>query len=208
MRASWTLSHPRRARPGTACLSSCAHNDYKNKIVAGMVPIGVAGAGGRIFQWTNAPKAVVQGLEGNLVVPLHDRLTWTNNFTYMIESKDKTTGDPLSIIPKYTINSWLDWQATDDLSLQFSLTHYGKQEPRALTSRGGAATGTELEERDPYTLLGVSAQYIINSNLRTTVGVSNLLDKRLFRESTGSSAGAATYNEPGRAYYVTLTASF
>ncbi len=185
------------------------HNDYKNKIVAGMEPVGAAiGAGGRIFQWTNTPKAVVEGLEGTLSVPLGDRLSWSNNFTYMLESKDKTTGEPLSIIPKYTVNSWLDWQVTDDLGLQLSVTHYGKQEPRKTTGRGGPATGAELEAREAYTLIGVSANYAINGNFRVTGGVSNLLDERLFRESTGSGAGANTYNEPGRAYYVTMTASF
>ena len=185
------------------------HNDYKNKIVAGTVPIGTAlGTRGRIFQWYNTPEAVVEGLEGNLTVPLHPTLTWSNNFTYMLESKDKTTGQPLSIIPEYTINSWLDWQATEDLGFQLSVTHYGKQEPRTLTSRGAAAAGDELRERAPYTLIGVSANYVLSENLRISGGVSNLLNKQLFREDNSGGAGANTYNEPGRAYYVSLTASF
>jgi outer membrane receptor for ferrienterochelin and colicin len=34
----------------------------------------------------------------------------------MIKSEDKKTGNPLSIIPKYTINSMLDWQVNSKLS--------------------------------------------------------------------------------------------
>jgi len=43
-------------------------------------------------------------------------------------------------------------------------------------------------------------------------GINNLFDKRLFREGTTSTsatgAGAATYNEPGRSYWVNLTVGF
>ena len=39
-------------------------------------------------------------------------------------------------------------------------------------------------------------------------GVNNVLDKQLFRESSSSQAGAATYNEPGRAYYVSMHIGF
>ncbi|OKO44017.1 hypothetical protein AM469_000960, partial [Pseudomonas aeruginosa] len=38
--------------------------------------------------------------------------------------------------------------------------------------------------------------------------VSNLFDKRLYRQGNSFDAGAATYNEPGRAYYVSMTTSF
>ena len=40
----------------------------------------------------------------------------------MIENKNKTTGDYLSVIPKFTVNSTLSWQATQDLSMQSTLT--------------------------------------------------------------------------------------
>ncbi|WP_251275676.1 TonB-dependent receptor domain-containing protein, partial [Enterobacter hormaechei] len=70
------------------------HNDYKDKIQAGYTQIGLtADTRGRIFRWENAPKAIVQGLEGNLVIPLlgeqGNRLKWSNNFTYMVENENK-----------------------------------------------------------------------------------------------------------------------
>jgi len=184
------------------------HNDYEDKIVAGMVPVGTTAQGGRIFQWYNTPEAVVQGLEGNLLVPLREDLAWNTNFTYMIESKDKTTGEPLSIIPEYTINTTLSWQATDDLSLLLGATHYGKQEARSTTLRGEPTTGAETWQRDPYTVVDISASYQLSDNARLTFGISNLFDEQLFRQAVSSQAGANTYNEPGRAYFASLTAYF
>jgi ferric enterobactin receptor len=63
-----------------------------------------------IYQWENVPKAVVEGLEGTLNVPVSETVNWTNNITYMLQSKNKETGDRLSIIPEYTLNSTLSWQ--------------------------------------------------------------------------------------------------
>lgn len=184
------------------------HNDYRDKIVAGVVPVGQTATRGRIFRWENTPEAVVQGIEGNLLVPVLESLSWNTNFTYMIESKDKTTGQPLSLIPEYTINTSLDWQARDDVSFRLALTHYGKQEARTVDALGFANSGSELWQRDPYSVVDVSGTYHINENTRFTAGISNLFDEQLFREANSSGAGANTYNEPGRAYFVSLTATF
>nr|VXZ87377.1 Enterobactin outer-membrane receptor [Klebsiella pneumoniae] len=35
------------------------------------------------------PKAVVEGLEGTLNVPVSETVNWTNNITYMLQSKNK-----------------------------------------------------------------------------------------------------------------------
>jgi ferric enterobactin receptor len=189
-------------------------NDYHNKIEGGSTVLGTTGTYS-IYQWTNIPSAVVRGLEGTLHIPLSRTVDWSNNFTYMIESKNKSTGDALSIIPKYTINSTLDWQATDKLSLQATATFYGEQKPVEHTIIGTAVTGTSAQSLDPYSIVGVSGKYAVNNKTRVTLGVSNLFDKRLFREGnantpkdTGTSAGAATYNEHGRTLYVQLTQNF
>jgi len=184
-------------------------NDYKNKIVADTNVLYRLPNGARVLQWGNSGRAVVQGFEGNVFIPVTPTLDWNTNFTYMIESKDKSNGEPLSIIPKYTINSTLDWFYTDKLSFQANVTYYGKQEAPTINLRTGvAASGDGLQSVSPYALVGVSTGYEVNKNLRMRVGISNLFDKRLYREGGASSAGAATYNEPGRAYYATVTASF
>ncbi|MFC3124544.1 TonB-dependent siderophore receptor [Pseudoroseomonas globiformis] len=184
------------------------HNDYKDKIQSGLVPVGQTAANGRVFRWENTPEAVVEGIEGNLLVPLMETLSWNTNLTYMIQSKDKTTGEPLSLIPEYTINSSLDWNATEQLFFRLGLTHYGKQEARTTNIQGTAATGTQLLERKPYSVVDVSATYDINASTRLTAGISNLLDEQLLRQAVSNGYGANSYNEPGRAYFVSLTAFF
>lgn len=195
------------------------HNDYKDKIQAGYTQIGLtADRKGRIFRWENAPKAIVQGLEGNLVIPLlgeqGDRLKWSNNFTYMVENENKSTGQPLSVIPKYTVNTMLDWQATEQLSLLLTGTFYGKQEPATANINNdprctaNCDASTVLQTRGAYNVWGVSARYKVTDTVSVGFGVNNLADKRLFREANSSDAGAATYNEPGRAYWASLRFGF
>ncbi|PJI46076.1 MAG: TonB-dependent siderophore receptor [Pseudomonas sp.] len=195
-------------------------NDYKNKIESGLSPIDQASGGSgsyanaAIYQWDNVPKALVEGLEGTLTIPLMEQLKWSNNFTYMLQSKNKETGDVLSVTPEYTLNSMLDWQANDALSLQASVAWYGKQKPKKYDYHGDRVTGSANNELSPYAIAGLSGTYVFTKNLSFTAGVDNVFDKRLFREGNAQGvngiegAGAATYNEPGRTLYTSLTASF
>lgn len=181
-------------------------NDYKNKIVAGEKLYGMTDTGYHILRWENGGKAVVEGLEANLVVPvMRNTLNWRTNATYMIESKNKDTGNPLSIIPKYTINNMLDWQVTDKLSTNLNWTMYGRQKPRKYVEiNTEAKSGLSSREVGAYSIVGLNANYKINGNLRLNGGISNLFDKQLYR----SNDGASTYNEHGRAYYAGVTMSF
>ena len=147
-------------------------------------------------------------------------LDWITNFTYMLQSKNKTTGDYLSIIPKYTVNSSLDWKISDAASTLLSVTWYGKQEPMKYDYKGNAVTGTSANSVSPYAIASLSGNYAFSKNLRLAAGINNLFDKRLYREGnsvsatstaiygTSGGAGAATYYEPGRTYYLSLTTSF
>jgi hypothetical protein len=47
----------------------------------------------------------VEGLEGSLNLPVGETVNWSNNLTWMLQSKNKTTGDRLSVIPQFTLNS-------------------------------------------------------------------------------------------------------
>jgi len=196
-------------------------NDYRNKIEAGYGPSGKAANGTTdIYKWENVPKAVVEGLEGTVNIPVTDSIAWNNNFTYMLQSKNKETGDRLSIIPDYTLNSTLSWQATQDLSLQTTLTWYGKQVPKKYDYKGNAVTGSATDEVSPYSVVGLSGTYDVNKYASVTVGIDNLFDKRHYRQgnaqTTGNAttgaylygAGANTYNESGRTYYVSLNTQF
>ena len=184
-------------------------NDYQNKIDASNESAFRLPNGRRVLQWENSGKAIVQGIEGNLFVTLRDDLDWNTNLTYMIDSKNKKTGEPLSIIPKYTLNTTLDWYATEKLSFQVSGTYYGEQKAPKYNMRANEPLDKSVQESvDPYGLVGLSSGYEFNKNLSVRVGINNLLDKQLYRKGNADEAGAQTYNEPGRAYFASVTTSF
>ncbi|EMJ5232954.1 siderophore enterobactin receptor FepA [Klebsiella pneumoniae] len=193
-------------------------NDYRNKIEAGYAPVYQNNKGTDLYQWENVPKAVVEGLEGTLNVPVSETVNWTNNITYMLQSKNKKTGDRLSIIPEYTLNSTLSWQVRDDVSLQSTFTWYGKQEPKKYNYKGQPVTGSEKNEVSPYSILGLSATWDVTKYVSLTGGVDNVFDKRHWRagnaQTTGGAtgtmygAGAETYNESGRTWYLSVNTHF
>ena len=193
-------------------------NDYRNKIEAGYAPVYQNNKGTDLYQWENVPKAVVEGLEGTLNVPVSETVNWTNNITYMLQSKNKETGDRLSIIPEYTLNSTLSWQVNQDVSVQSTFTWYGKQEPKKYNYKGQPVTGSEKNEVSPYSILGLSATWDVTKNVSLTGGVDNVFDKRHWRagnaQTTGGAtgtmygAGAETYNESGRTWYLSVNTHF
>ncbi|NDL65846.1 TonB-dependent siderophore receptor [Acerihabitans arboris] len=194
-------------------------NDYRNKIEAGYAAEYSNGTSD-VYKWENVPKAVVQGLEGTLNFPVTESVAVKNNLTYILQNKNKTTGDYLSIIPEFTANSTVEWQARPDLSVRGSMTWYGRQKPKKYNYKGEAASGSEKREISPYALFGTSATYTVNKYVDVTGGIDNLFDKRHYRagnaSTTGNSttgaymygAGAATYNESGRTYYMSLNTHF
>ncbi len=120
-----------RSPEGLGASLTYFHNDYRDKIEAGRAPIdsftNSIGKYTNVFQWENIPRAVVQGIEGNLTWPFAQDWLWSTNFTYMIESKNKETGEHLSTIPEYTVNSTLDWSVTPAWSLLAKATVDGEQ---------------------------------------------------------------------------------
>lgn len=199
------------------------HNSYRNKVEAGLQPAGQAsgGQGGfanaDVFMWDNVSKAVVEGLEGTFNIGLTPTLDWSNNLTYMLQSENKSTGESLSVIPEFTLNSRLDWQVSKRLGLHTHVTWYGKQKPNKYDFQGIRATGEEQQQLSPYALVGLGGRYGLSEQLVLTAGIDNLFNKRLYRRGnavgvgdprTIYGAGAATYNEPGRSFYTSATFSF
>ena len=200
-------------------------NDYRNKIESGTNITGYSSQGTAIYKWENVPKALVEGLEGTLNIPVTDTISWNNNMTWMLQSKNKTTGDRLSVIPQFTLNSGVTWQAREDLSLATTFTWYGRQKPKRLDYRGNVVGYPDTREVSPYSIVGASATWDATKNVSITAGIENLFDKRHFREgnaqstgtitSTGAlnpitiyGAGANTYNESGRTFYMSLNTHF
>ena len=191
------------------------HNAYRNKIVIGDQLIATSNIGNWLLQWENTPKATISGIEGNLVIPLHDTLKWSNNFTYMHKSEDYQ-GNPLSLVPKHTINSTLSWTPNERFDANLTFTHYGRTKPRGVAINrlerdgnpraGVAALSSEHSQTQvgSYGIWGINAGYNWNKRVAVRGGVSNLFDKKLYR----TTAGAQTYNEHGRAFYGSLKVSF
>lgn len=187
-------------------LASLAYfrNDYKNKIVAGDKIIAISSGSktkSYLLQWENAGKAITEGLEGNISLPLSRNMKWVNNFTYMTQSKNKDTGNPLSVIPKYTVNSSLSWQASEKLDTELNFTYYGRQKPRQYAVNVIETTTSPLshEALGSYGLWGLSGGYHFNKNVTMRAGISNIFDKKIYRSATNSSA--ASYNQHGRAIF-------
>ena len=191
------------------------HNAYRNKIVIGDNIIATSNIGNWLLQWENTPKATISGIEGNLVVPLHDTLKWSNNFTYMHKSEDYQ-GNPLSLVPKHTLNSTLSWTPNERFDANLTFTHYGRTKPRGVAinrlerdgnPRAGITPLTSERNQTQvgsYGIWGINAGYNWNKRVAVRGGISNLFDKKLYR----TTAGAQTYNEHGRAFYGSLKVSF
>ncbi|SFQ95207.1 FepA family TonB-dependent siderophore receptor [Poseidonocella sedimentorum] len=212
---------------GLRASATVFYNDYRDKIQAGTEQVGTVGCtvrgnpgSCRLYRWDNVPKARVAGIEGNVAAPLGDRVEASANFTYMLLSeqeirtdagvdgngvyqKAKTLKIPLSLVPDYTINASLDWRVTDRLTLIPSLTHYGRIQAAAHNAQSGYDF-EDTDERDPYTVGNLAARYELNDTVSLSGGVTNLFSTQVMR----SGEGANTFNEPGRAWYAGLSATF
>ncbi|WP_282603897.1 FepA family TonB-dependent siderophore receptor [Paracoccus sp. PARArs4] len=180
------------------------HNDYENRIASGFRQYNPEATSDRLFRWENEGKAVISGIEGNFATPIGTDFAFNANFTHMIKS-EKDNGDPLSLVPDYTVNASLDWYARPDVTLRLSATHYGNIEAPDLNP----VTNEPYEEtrsRGSYTLVDLGATWDVNDRVRLSGGVTNLFDKQILR--TGSGGTSETYNEPGRAYYLSLNKRF
>lgn len=181
------------------------HNDYDNRISSGFVQYNDGATTNRLFRWENQGEAVISGLEGNLSSPLGDRFAVNANFTKMIKSESKETGDPLSLVPDYTINATLEWYATDRITVALSATRYGEiKTARFQPTNNEPIIGSE--KSDPYTLVNLGATWEVTDTARLSAGITNLQDRRILR--TNTSDGTSTFNEPGRAIYMSLNTSF
>ena len=146
------------------------------------------------FWWTvaqNIQKARTRGVEASVTVPLHARLDWTTNATRMLESKNRTTGATLLVVPQLTANTSLDWQVTDAWSLNLSAQHVGKQLVAASSSTFAKA----------YTTWDLVTGFEVNEHLTLRAGVLNLGDVSTIEEGNNYDGGARTLFVGGTARF-------
>jgi outer membrane receptor for ferrienterochelin and colicin len=157
----------------------------------------ILGDGTKYVQQVNVDKARTSGIEGSFTVPvLKDTLTWTNNFTYLIEAKNLETGEPLSTSPKLSVRSNLNWRATQDLSFDLSARYMGKQVDYVAETETLSAQVVKA-----YTTFSLSTAYEANDHIVLRGGVENILDEQTDSEGYN-------YREEGRRFFLSATAKF
>ena len=190
-------------------------NDYDNRIGAGIERVGVVGvvadgvaADRSVFQWENQGEAIIEGLEGFIKVPVTDTVSWSTNITGNIRSERKDTGEPLSLIPKFTANTNVNWDITPRWNTDFGVSYYGTIEAPNISVTTGDELSTAKLDLEPYALANVSTRYNLTDAITIGAGIKNLFDKQVRREGTTTNAGARTFNEPGRYYIFDISVDF
>ncbi len=171
------------------------YNEIDDKITSARTASLILPGDKKFVQQINIDRARTQGLEGNLSITPHADWTWTNSFTYLIESRNLETGMPLSADPKYSINTELTWQVREDFSVTGGWAFYGKQvdyvsTPETLTAQNVSA----------YNIANVSFKYDPTETFTFRAGVNNIFDKQPKSESN--------FVENGRSYFISLTSKF
>ncbi|MDR0252977.1 MAG: TonB-dependent receptor [Brucellaceae bacterium] len=171
------------------------YNEIEDKITSARKASLIQPDGTKYVQQINIDRARTQGFEGNLTINPHPDWTWTNSFTYLIESRNLETGMPLSADPKYSINTELTWQVREDFSVTGGMAFYGKQvdyvaTPETLTAQNVSA----------YNIANISFKYDPTENFTFRAGVNNIFDKQPKSESN--------FVENGRSYFISMTSKF
>ncbi|MGO2340551.1 MAG: FepA family TonB-dependent siderophore receptor, partial [Psychrobacter sp.] len=158
------------------------HNAYDNRIGAGTDRVAVDTATNRsIFQWDNQGEAIVEGLEGFVQVPVTDDVRWSSNITGNIRSERKDNGEPLSLIPKFTVNTGVDWDITPQWNAGFDVSYYGTIEAPTISATTGDDSDDPLLDREPYAIANVSTRYDLTKDITVGAGVKNLFDTGVYR---------------------------
>lgn len=151
------------------------------------------------FIWQNASKAKTSGLE---LLASYQLDTWKPYINLGIQKRELKYA-ATSAAPKYkTTNSGLpifktragiNWQATDQLSLDFYLRSYGKSKTEVTWVR---ETGVPLdkpiiEARHSYAEFNLEAYYQVNQNLSLSAAALNLTNRDYQNPNELPSAGRA-----------------
>ncbi len=120
----------------------------------------------------NVDKANMRGVEATFGWQINKDWKWNTNYTYTAseQKSGEFQGKALNQMPKHMINTVLDWQATQDLSL------WSRVNFRSRTS--DYLSRTSMETSTPsYTFVDAGLSYQTAKNLQLTGGVYNILDK-------------------------------
>jgi outer membrane receptor for ferrienterochelin and colicins len=167
-------------------------NDIENLIETprgnGVTPVGQEN-GRNVFVPVNVSEARIRGVEANAYTMLRDFGRLSANWTWL-DPRNEVTGAVLDNRPKHTINGKLDWFVSDEVTAYTRATYTGRQRSGTLTL-------------DPYTVVDLGADWMINETFSVRGGVLNVADSR-----TDDPDDAYAFVERGRTVFVGASARF
>ena len=188
------------------------HTDLKNMIdissrtnnatLAPTYPNYVGQINGRpAFAYQNIARVRSKGVEVGLNGTLSESLKLKTSYTYA-NVKNLSNGQEaeLAYRPKHVANASLDWQASPKLSLSGGGRFTGNQYTVAQTvsAAGVKSSGTK---KGGYSVFDVSAAYRVDDTITLRGGVLNIGNRTFDRSAS------TDFNEEGRRYYISVTAS-
>lgn len=119
-------------------------------------------------QYQNINRATIQGIEGEISLPLSDRLSWSGNYTYLDATND-LTDTRLYNRARHKISSRLSYRPSDTVTANLwadSYLHY-RYQPAASVSANAS-----------YTLWNLNVEKQLGKNQTVLFGINNIFNHR------------------------------
>ncbi|SDD40751.1 TonB-dependent receptor plug domain-containing protein [Kordiimonas lacus] len=144
--------------------------------------------------YRNIAETSAKGVELELTADLTDAINLSANYTYN-SARDLTADQQLARKPKNEAFAALNWQVTDRLTTNVSITLNGKEHDTSVNFETG-----EREVVDAWTRVDLSAAYKLTDTIELFGRVDNLFDEE-YQQVLG-------YGTPGISAYVGVRARF
>ena len=139
------------------------------------------------FLYANTSRAVTQGLETTASFELSADLKLEGNYTWL-DAENSETHEELLRRARHRAALWLDWSATEDISLSAGLKFAGLRYDTDYSSYPAARVNLAS-----YATLNLGASYRLSPACSLFVRGENLLDREYEEVSGFGVAGAAVY---------------
>lgn len=154
--------------------------------------------GGRGTEYTTLGKQTVEGFElglsGNLTEHLSVYAGYSQMDTKVTDSPNlEEIGTELAFAPSESFNLWLDYQATDRLTLGGGAIYSGSQ---------SFSSSSETPSEASYWLADLTASYRVNDSLSLRLNIDNATDEKYIER------GSSNRSVPGSSRSAKLTANY
>ncbi|MCD7099324.1 TonB-dependent receptor [Stenotrophomonas sp. MMGLT7] len=159
--------------------------------------VGFLADGRPIFAYQNIARVRTQGLEANARILLGEDWSVRANYTYLDATNlSYDTPRPMVYKPEHSANVNLQWQASERIGLGLQARYVGRQYTSVY-----ANAANNLSKRG-YVLADLTSSWKLGRHLTLRAGALNLADHSVDRDNSSD------YNEEGRRWYASMTASF